>query len=212
MLSRLFRGKFIGYLREAFARGELIFHGELEVLSVAEHFAGWVRDVAQQEWVVYAKLPFGGPAQVLKYLSRYTHRVAISNRRLVAFQDGQVTFRWKDYADGNADKQMTLSTVEFTRRFLLHVLPHGFVRIRHYGFLANRCRRNKLSLCKRLLGQPPAPEEPPGGADESQPDEQRESDVCPVCHAGRMVVVERLEPGCTRLTGSLMLVPHSDSS
>ena len=122
-------------------------------LSAADHFACWLRQLGKLEWVVYAKRPFGGPEQVWKYLARYTHRVAISNQRLVAFQDGQVTFRWKDYAHGNAQKEMPLSVVEFTRRFLLHVLPRGFVRIRHYGFLANRCRQEKLALCKRLLGE-----------------------------------------------------------
>ena len=106
------------------------------------------------EWVVYAKRPFGGPEQVLKYLARYTHRVAISNRRLLSMEDGRVTFEWKDYAAGNQTKTMTLEAVEFIRRFLLHVLPSGFVHIRHFGFLANRKRKEKLALCRSLLRCP----------------------------------------------------------
>ena len=147
VLSRLFRGKFVAFLKTAFRDEELGLHGELKSLGEKRKFAEWLCRVAVTEWVVYAKPPFGGPHQVLKYLARYTHRVAISNRRLVAIHNGSVTFRWKDYAHGNQPAMMTLQATEFIRRFLLHVLPKGLVRIRHFGFLANRCRRQKISLC-----------------------------------------------------------------
>ena len=152
VLSRVFRGKFLALLRAAFDQGKLSFHGKLGALADAGEFRRRLAASAQTEWVVYAKPPFGGPEQVLKYLARYTHRVAISNRRLVALEDGEVTFHWKDYAHGGGQKTMTLKAIEFIRRFLLHVLPSGFVRIRHYGFLANRVCREKLALCRALLG------------------------------------------------------------
>ena len=152
MLSRVFRGKFLALLRNAFDQGKLSFHGKLSALADAGAFRRRLAASAQTEWVVYAKPPFGGPEQVLKYLARYTHRVAISNRRLVALEDGEVKFHWKDYAHGGGQKTMTLKATEFIRRFLLHVLPSGFVRIRHYGFLANRVCREKLALCRALLG------------------------------------------------------------
>jgi hypothetical protein len=212
VLSRLFRGKFIGYLREAFERDKLTLHGELRLLSETEYFADWLRALTQQEWVVFAKRPFGGPEQVLKYLARYTHRVAISNQRLLSFKDGKVTFGWKDYANGNARKQMTLSAGEFTRRFLLHVLPRGFVRIRHYGFLANRRRRVEVALCKTLLGERVNREAPSGRLDESQSDQIKEAHFCPVCQSGHMKIVEKVEPGCTMLDGAMISVPRFDSS
>ena len=138
--------------------------------------------------MVYAKPPFGGPEHVLHYLARYTHRVAISNHRLVAFEDGKVTFRWKDYARGNKKRKMTLATDEFLRRFLLHVLPRGFQRIRHFGFLANRRRGQILTLCRRFLhtARPPAPSTIPAA-------EHTNTRLCPVCGAP-MTVVERLTP------------------
>ena len=151
VLSRLFRGKFLAYLKSAFHQGELGFHGMLKPLGEQSNFIAWLKRMARSEWVVYAKPPFGGPQQVLKYLARYTHRVAISNQRLVALHDGLVTFRWKDYAQGGQPAIMTLQATEFIRRFLLHVLPRGFVRIRHFGFLANRCRQQRLQLCRKLL-------------------------------------------------------------
>src|SRR5450755_2747211 len=152
VLSRLFRNKFLSYLREAFREGKLQFHGEMAPLAMPDAFEDLCRQAARIEWVVYAKPPFGGPEQVLKYLARYTHRVAISNSRILSIDDGKVTFKWKDYAGGNETKTMTLDAVEFIRRFLLHILPKGFVRIRQFGFLANRARGNKLALCRVLLG------------------------------------------------------------
>jgi hypothetical protein len=151
VLSRLFRGKYLALLRAAFDQGKLTFPGRWAGLADAPAFAGWLRPLYHQDWVVYAKPPFGGPAQVLKYLARYTHRVAISNQRLLALADGRVTFRYKDYADDQRHKALTLSAEEFLRRFVQHVLPKGFVKIRHYGLLANRHREDKLRRCRRLL-------------------------------------------------------------
>ena len=153
VLSRLFRRKFLGELRQAFAERKLVCAGQLSQLAQPQQYQKLLEELSQREWVVYAKPPFGGPAQVLKYLARYTHRVAISNHRLLRFSEGRVTFSYKDYAAGNVRKAMTLETQEFTRRFLLHVLPKGFVRIRHYGYLANRCRQEKLELCRQRIAQ-----------------------------------------------------------
>jgi hypothetical protein len=195
VLSRVFRGKFLALLGDAFEQGKLSFHGELRELADTDAFRRRLSASAQTEWVVYAKPPFGGPEQVLKYLARYTHRVAISNRRLVALEGGEVTFQWKDYAHGGDPKTMTLKAIEFIRRFLLHVLPAGFVRIRHYGFLANRVCREKLALCRELLGVATAPEPTaPETAAESEEDRggQPAATLCPSCGRGRMVIVEIL--------------------
>jgi hypothetical protein len=188
VLSAVFRGKFLAYLKQAFAAGKLSFHGRLAGLAQPEAFQGLLGECYDRAWVVYAKPPFGGPEQVLKYLARYTHRVAIANRRIVSLHDGQVTFHWKNYARGNRKQTMCLSAVEFLRRFLLHLLPSGFVHIRHYGFLANRHRAEKLSRCRELLGgaATETPTEPPPQPPESEP--MRESAApkcCPSC-GGRM--------------------------
>jgi hypothetical protein len=191
VLSRLFRGKFIASLCKARDRNKLTFAGQLSHLAEAEEFDRWVRALRSMEWVVYAKPPFGGPPQVLKYLARYTHRVAISNGRLLELNDDQVTFSYKDYAEGNATKTMTLETQEFARRFLLHVLPRGFMRIRYYGFLANCCRAERLKLCRRLL---PAAKTEPESVNEVQPGGDQ-SDLwsapktCPSCGQGKMIIV-----------------------
>ncbi len=196
VLSRLFRGKFLSLLAGAFRQGQLGFHGQLEYLANAAAFEQLVDELRQQEWVVYAKRPFGGPEVVLKYLARYTHRVAISNQRLLEMENGQVHFRWKDYAHGNAPKVMAMDAVEFIRRFLLHVVPARLVRIRHYGLLANRHRDEKLKLCRRLLGCAEPPEVEPAAAPKQEKTEgaAEPRDRCPVCHEGRMVIVEVLEP------------------
>jgi hypothetical protein len=147
--------------------------------------------------VVYSKPPFGGPRQVLKYLARYTHRVAISNDRILALQDGKVTFRWKDYADGNRHKTMTLPAVEFIRRFLQHVVPERFVRIRHYGFLANSVRRKKLALLRDLLAMPaPSPEDaaPSTECPVSLSEGERPTSLCPTCRKGHLVATVVLRP------------------
>jgi predicted RNA-binding Zn-ribbon protein involved in translation (DUF1610 family) len=154
VLSRVFRGKFAAALKKAFRQKLLMFPGTLAPLAQERAFRSFFRSLFRQDWVVYAKPPFGGPQHVLHYLARYTHRVAISNHRIVAFADGQVTFRWKDYAHGSKQKLMTVTAQEFLRRFLLHVLPHGFVRIRFFGFLANRRRNSLLPLCRQLLRMP----------------------------------------------------------
>jgi hypothetical protein len=176
VLSRVFRGKFVAGLRRAFRTGQLQFHGNLAPLAEPKTFSSWLRPLFREDWVVYSKPPFGGPEYVLRYLGRYTHRVAISNHRLVSFVDGQVTFRWRDSAHNNEQKLMTLSLDEFLRRFLLHVLPKGFVRIRHFGLFAHRRRAATLPLCFQLLG--PAPQ--PQAIQETAP---ATSDLwlCPIC-------------------------------
>jgi hypothetical protein len=193
VLSRLFRKKFLIYLEKAFQKGKLRFHGELAPLAQPAAFAALCRKAGQREWVVYAKRPFGGPEQVLKYLARYTHRVAISNSRLLSLEEGRVTFEWKDYADGNQSKTMTLDAVELIRRFLLHVLPSGFVRIRHFGFLANRNRKEKLVLCRSLLAAGQIGTELSASSPDRRDSETaEESHLCPICKIGRLVFIELL--------------------
>ena len=194
VLSCLFRKKFLIYLRKAFHKGKLQFHGELESLAEPAAFEALCEKIGDLKWVVYAKPPFGGPEQVLKYLARYTHRAAISNRRLLSMADGRVTFEWKDYAAGNQTKTMTLEAVEFIRRFLLHVLPSGFVHIRHFGFLANRRRKAMLALCRSLL---PAPQTVTAGiadaaAASDSATEEAASHRCPVCKTGRLIFIQAL--------------------
>jgi hypothetical protein len=154
VLSRLFRRLFLEELRAAHGVGRLGFFGDLAHLARPDAFARLLAEVRRREWVVYAKPPFGGPEQVLAYLGRYTHRVAIANSRLISMEDNRVAFRWKDYRRGGRTKVMTLDAHEFIRRFLLHTLPDGFHRIRHYGFLANGHRAARLDLCRRLLASP----------------------------------------------------------
>ncbi len=187
VLGKLFRGKFVDALKEAFQNGQLHFHGDLKLLAQPKIFAAWLRPLHRQDWVVYLKRPFGGPAYVVHYLGRYTHRVAISNHRLVSFADGKVTFRWRDSAHHNEQKLLTLSLDEFLRRFLLHILPKGFVRIRNFGFLANRKRAKLLPLCFCLFGATPQPQvaSHPSGTENSSP-----SWRCPQC-GGPMKVIER---------------------
>jgi len=182
-LSRVFRGKFVAGLKQLLTEDKLQFHGSQRYLTAPGSFASFVRQLYQQDWVVYAKPPFGGPEHVLNYLARYTHRVAISNHRLVAFENDRVSFRWRDYAHGGKKKIMTVSAHEFLRRFLLHVLPGGLVRIRHFGLFANRRRSAALERCRALLGMATC-------ADPPQPPSLR----CPAC-CGVMMVVERLTRG-----------------
>ncbi len=151
VLSRVFRGKFIAGLKRAFGEEQLSFPGSIRHLADEKAFRSFLRSLFRHDWVVYAKRPFGGPQHVLHYLARYTHRVAISNHRIVNVADGKVTFRWKDYTRGSRQRMMAVSGEEFLRRFLLHLLPRGFVRIRFFGFLANRRRTQLLPLCQRLL-------------------------------------------------------------
>jgi hypothetical protein len=192
VLSRVFRGKFLAMLRSAFDRGRLSFHGKLAPLANPHYFQLQLAASARTEWVVYAKPPWGGPEQVLKYLSRYTHRVAISNQRLVDLENGDVRFHWKDYAHQGATKTMKLKATEFIRRFLLHVLPLCFVRIRHYGFLANRVRQEKLALCRLLLNDDATPRSI--SVAEENVEGQSTATLCPSCGKGRMLMFEMLRP------------------
>jgi hypothetical protein len=190
VLSRLFRGKLLAFLRHAFAEGKLKFFGELEILAEPARFDAWLRRLQKMEWVVYAKPPFGGPEDVLKYLARYTHRVAISSSRLLSLEDSRVTFRWRDSRHGNQTKSMTLEAVEFIRRFLLHILPAGFVKIRHFGFLANRNRSSSLALCRHHLNASSSADGPAAilTCVQQAAIERR----CPVCHTGVFRIVEWL--------------------
>jgi hypothetical protein len=202
VLSRHFRRTFLRLLRRAYRQGQLRGRGPEAHLADPTAWRRWLQPLARAEWVVYAKAPFGGPAQVLKYLARYTHRVAISNQRLVAVSDGQVTFRWKDYAHGHRSRTMTLDAVTFLRRFLRHRLPRGFHHIRHYGLLGNRRRGEALAHVRALLDQAPAapPPAPAAGITDLPP-----RDACPQCGTGRLVVVAALAPVGTspRLAGPL---------
>jgi len=191
VLGKLFRRLFLTRLMALYDTGRLGFHGSLAHLADRRAFLRHLTPVRKKRWVVYAKPPFAGPETVLAYLSRYTHRVAISNSRLLRFDQTGVTFRYKDYRRGGADRQqvMTLVTDEFIRRFLLHVLPKGFHRIRHYGLLAGATRKAHLQRARELLGvAPPAPPDAPVQPDDIRP-------PCPCC-GGRMVVVETFERQC----------------
>src|SRR5271166_647006 len=188
VLSRVFRGKFVAALKRACSAGELRFYGDLKRLAQPNIFAAWLRQLFRHDWVVYCKPPFGSPEHALRYLGAYTHRVAISNHRLVSLADGQVTFRWRDSAHKNKKRLMTLSLDEFLRRFLLHLLPRSFVRIRNFGFLANRQRAALLPLCFRLLQQPARSQT--RVASSAAPSTQLLC-ICPLC-GGIMRVVERL--------------------
>jgi hypothetical protein len=181
VLSRVFRGKFTAGLKQLLHEGKLQFHGSLQGLAEPERFRQFLRQLFTKEWVVYAKPPFGGAEHVLHYLARYTHRVAISNHRLISFKDDRVSFRWKDYASGSKQKIMTVSADEFLRRFLIHVLPKGLVRIRHFGLFANRRRAASLLRCRLLLRATTLPQQP-------APTSQLR---CPLC-SEPMLVIERM--------------------
>jgi len=197
VLSRVFRGKFVGGLKQAFQNRGMNFSGTLAPLAQPKSFAAWLRLLFRKDWVVYAKRPFGGPEYVLQYLGRYTHRVAISNHRLLSFTEGKVTFRWRDSAHNNEQKLMTVPLDKFLRRFLLHLLPKGFVRIRNFGFLANRRRATLLPLCFRLFSatQPQADQNASSSSDLWR---------CPKC-GGPMVVVERLNAAAIQLRSPPLL-------
>jgi len=197
VLSRLFRRLFLEKLVAAHKAGELQFFGHHAPLSDAQAFAAYLAPLRNSDWVVYSKRPFGGPKQVLAYLARYTHRVAISNRRLIAFDDKGVTFKWKDYRiEGrNRYKVMTLATDEFIRRFLIHVLPGGFHRIRHYGLFANGSRAANVARARELLVVP-TPKAVDHAADTDTAEPQSLSHPCPCC-GGRMIIIETFERGST---------------
>ena len=198
VLSRLFRRLFLQYLQEAFEAGKLRFFSSLATLQDPQAFNRHLDPVRNLKWVVYAKPPFAGPQQVVSYVGRYTHRVAISNHRIVDIEGGEVKFTWRDYRDNNRQKTMTLSADQFIGRFLLHVLPSGFHRIRYYGFLANPHRKEKLEQCRRLLGVaarsdtssiPVTPEDYRDRYERLTGQSLRE---CPRCHRGRMIAIQVL--------------------
>jgi hypothetical protein len=191
VLSLLFRRLFLESLQKAFDSGELRFFNTLEPLREGLAFTRHLARAKSKKWVVYAKAPFAGPQQVLDYVGRYTHRVAISNNRLLDIDNGEVRFRWKDYRDGDQIKTMTLSADEFIRRFLLHVLPNGLQRIRYYGFLGNRNRQEKLEQCRRLIGMPMTEDKPPEKdyRDLYEDLTGRSLRQCPRCQQGRMVII-----------------------
>jgi hypothetical protein len=186
VLSHRFRKSFLRALHRAFRKGSLRFHGERKSLAEPAAFQALCDEAAAIDWVVHVKPPFGGPRRVLKYLARYTHRVAISNHRLRALETGRVTFEWKDYAHRARSKLMLLDAIEFLRRFLLHVLPTGLVRIRQFGFLANRVRKSKLELCRTLLAAPLPVTHAGDESSQVAQDPQR----CPICNLGRLLVTE----------------------
>ena len=202
-------------LRKAFDKGKLRLRGKLAPLRDPQAFAYFLRTARTTDWVAYSKPPFGGPAQVLDYLGRYTHRVAISNDRLVELNDAKVTFRWKDYRQGNRIQLMTLDANEFIRRFLLHGLPPGFVHLRYYGLLSNRDRAQKLAQCRELIGQTkPGDSEPQLPADcksryRALTGESLET--CPLCRVGRMVCIETI-PASVRWPTRRRVKPVVDSS
>src|SRR5229473_2851219 len=202
VLSRVFRGKFVATLKRNFRQGKLGFHGHLKPLAHPKVFFAWIRTLFRNDWHVYSKRPFGGAEHALCYLGHYTHRVAISNHRLVSLAEDQVTFRWRDSAHHNEHKLMTLALDEFLRRFLLHLLPKGFVRIRHFGFLANRRRTALLPLCYRLLdAEQPSQSKPTAAlAKQSNPLWR-----CPKC-GGPMVVIERLSAAQLQLRSPPFLI------
>jgi hypothetical protein len=198
VLGRVFRGKFVAALQRAYRRGQLGFYGRWQFLAHPKAFSSWLRQLFREDWVVYGNRPFGGPEHVVRYLGAYTHRVAISNRRLVSLADGQVTFRWRDSAHKNKKRLMSLPVEEFLRRFLLHTLPQGFVRIRHFGFLANRKRAALLPLCFHLLGGSSEPAIGKGA--------QLAVWNCPRC-GGVMVVIDRFTAAVLSRSPPCLVVP-----
>jgi hypothetical protein len=197
-LAQVFRGRYLDGLRRAFDQGALPLTGGLAPLAEPAAFTAWLATLRKTAWVVYCKPPFAGPEHVLAYLGRYTHRVALSNDRLVAVADGRVGFRWRDYADADRVKVMQLEVDEFLRRFLLHVVPDGFVRIRHFGLLANRRRAAALAQCRALLAQPPPPPDPPDPPESVRDLMLRVAGIdiagCPICHQGLLRLVDVLPP------------------
>jgi hypothetical protein len=200
VIQTLFRGKFLAFFSEALAQGSIQLHGNLDCFREPLKMKQLKEQLYNTEWIVYVKPPFAGPEAVLKYLGRYTHRIAISNQRLIRMENGNVTFSYKDYADGNKRKTMTLSDTEFIRRFLLHVLPDGFMRIRHYGFLGNRNRTEKIRQCMKLLGKKPLEKNknPKRWQDIILQLCGKDPGICPVCGKGKMEIyleIEKQPPG-----------------
>ena len=192
VLSRRFRRLYLAGLEQLYAQGHLTLTGRCRALAEPQPWQRFLATLRDKEWVVYAKEPLQDPQHVLKYLARYTHRIAISNHRLVTLEDGQVTFRYKDYQHGHRLRTLTLDAVEFLRRLMLHVPPHGFHRLRHFGFLANRVRQEKLAQCRTLLGYATPPRTPAAGVDLKAPEVSgaEPGAVCPVCQHGRMQLIK----------------------
>jgi len=209
-LSQVFRGRFIDYLKKAFVKGKLIFPGQIAYLVTEENFSELIRQLWKKDWVVYSKAPFNGPDKVLDYLGRYTHRVAIATHRIVKVQDGSVTFRYRDRRDADKCKQTTISAEEFIRRFLLHVLPDSFMRIRHYGFLANRCKKRDLPRCRELLGLHPEPPEVPPETTQEKLLRLTGVDLseCPCCRRGHMRRVRSLSGSQPFASVDLQVLPE----
>lgn len=198
VLSRLFRGKFLAHLKEAYAKGRMDFSGKTAPLKEKRNFNRLLKGLYEQDWVVYCKPPFSNAENVMEYLGRYTHRVAISNNRLVKLEGGRVTFRYRDRSDNDTVKLMSVDASEFIRRFLLHILPDGFMKIRHYGILSNRSRKSKLALCKKTLGVQPY-DEARGKKGEAWQDllvriTGVDPRICPSCGKGTMVLKQVLNP------------------
>jgi Putative transposase/Transposase zinc-binding domain len=213
-LSRTFRDTYLKLVREAWANGQLHFPGSLAPLAQAPVFEKFLEPLAAKDWVVYSQPPFAGPHKVLDYLSRYTHRVAISNHRLKSFDGAAVTFAYRDRRDGNRLKEVTLPAHEFIRRFLLHVVPRGFCRIRHFGFLGNRVKEERLQHCRFVLGQSPgeSPQSPNDPVELLLSLTGIDITKCPRCHVGTMTVVEYLPGPSVSATGRAQRTFHPDSS
>ena len=193
-LSMVFRAKFTQYMIKAYLKGDLIFPGNISMLADEKDFVHFVKGVKQKDWIVYCKKPFAGPQQVLDYIGRYTHRVAISNPRIVNIENDKVTFTYRDRRNNNTLKTMTLKAQEFIRRFLLHVLPAGFVRIRHFGFLANRYKKENIQKCREIIGYS---EQVPKTAEKNTQERMLELTgiditLCPCCKKGSMIVIEEI--------------------
>ncbi|MFA5183874.1 MAG: IS91 family transposase [Syntrophales bacterium] len=198
VMSALFRGKFLGLLKKCFSSDDLVFPGSICHLKEPGAFESFRKHLYHKKWVVYCKPPFGGPKGVLQYLGRYTHRIAISNNRVLDNRDGNVSFLWRDYADDNRKKTMTLKADEFIRRFLLHILPERFVRIRHFGLLANRNRKDAIAACREFLGTGQTVAKESARQETWQDQLLRicgiDVTACPVCHKGRLFRVALLNP------------------
>jgi hypothetical protein len=203
VLSRLFRGKFIAHLKKAYVKGKIDLSGKMAPLKDKHAFNGLLKDLYGQEWGVYCKPPFPNAEKVMEYLGRYTHRVAVSNDRLVSLEHGRITFRYRNRNDNDTIKLMTLDAFEFIRRFLLHILPDGFMKIRHYGILSNRSRKAKMALCKKLLGVKCRDGNRENGNESWQDLLARvtgfDPRICPYCGKGKMVLKEVLNPSALAL-------------
>lgn len=210
-LSKVFRGKFIDYFKKAFAEDKLIFPGQTASLATVQGFTGLIKQLWQKEWVVYSKAPFSGPQKVLDYLGRYTHRVAISNNRIANVADGLVTFKYRDRVDGDKCKQIMISAEEFIRRFLLHTIPNSYKKIRHFGFLANRRKKENLRTCRQLLRLPTELPQISGETTQEKMLRLTGTDIteCPCCKQGHLKRIMELPKVLSRIYGSSRFLPKT---